>query len=250
VCTVLPLRGTATIEPGTVDLVVWPENVIDVDHLRRQSPSSALVAAEARSHRRTLRGRHHGGHSPTARASSTRRSSSPLNGEVLSRYEKVRRVPFGEYMPMRGLLHPRSARPPTWCRATRWPAPGRRCWSCPTAPAWPPSSRGKFSSVDRVNEGIEAGGSLIINPTNGSSYTLDRACRASRSRRRVCVPIEQQQVGGAGLAHRASARSSPQTARCTSAPSVSEQAVLIRTIDLRTACAPGTRRPATHPGSS
>ena len=26
-------------------------------------------------------------------------------GQVTSRYEKVRRVPFGEYMPLRGLLH-------------------------------------------------------------------------------------------------------------------------------------------------
>ena len=42
---------------------------------------------------------------PRAITSSTPKSVITADGQVVSRYDKVHRVPFGEYMPLRGLLH-------------------------------------------------------------------------------------------------------------------------------------------------
>ena len=98
------LVATATIEPGSVDLVVWPENVIDVDDMPfTESPELQLVAAEAA---------RIGAPMAVGITEDTADGERFLNaqviitpdGDVVSRYDKVRRVPFGEYMPMRGLL--------------------------------------------------------------------------------------------------------------------------------------------------
>jgi apolipoprotein N-acyltransferase len=92
-------------------------------------------------------------------------------GEVTSRYEKVRRVPFGEYMPLRGLLHalgaptdlvPRDAVAGTGPAVLELPSGVKLA----TVISWEVFFGG------RANEGVEAGGDAIINPTNGSSYTL------------------------------------------------------------------------------
>ena len=162
------LEATASIEPGSVDLVVWPENVIDVATFQG-SRELDLVAAEAK---------RVGVPFAVGITEDTADGDRFLNaqvvvtpeGEVVSRYEKVRRVPFGEYMPLRGLLSalgaptdlvPRDAVSGTGPAVLELPDGTRMA----TVISWEVFFGG------RVNEGVEAGGSFIINPTNGSSYT-------------------------------------------------------------------------------
>lgn len=164
------LAATRTIEPGTVDLVVWPENVIDVNGMPfDQSLEFSEVAAEAR---------RLGVPFAVGVTEDTPDGEAFLNAQVVvtpdgtptSRYEKVRRVPFGEYMPMRGALAALGA--PTDL-VPRDAVAG-------TGPAFVELPDGTRVAVviswevffgGRANEGVEHGGAFIVNPTNGSSYT-------------------------------------------------------------------------------
>jgi apolipoprotein N-acyltransferase len=164
------LAATRTIKPGTVDLVVWPENVIDVASLDG-SPELAEVTAEAQRIGAPfavgITEDAPGDHFINAQAVITQ------EGEVVSRYAKVHRVPFGEYMPLRGLLHALGA--PTDL-VPRDAVAG-------TGPAYLdiPTSNGTVRAAtviswevffgNRAADGIDHGGAFILNPTNGSSYT-------------------------------------------------------------------------------
>jgi apolipoprotein N-acyltransferase len=227
------LAATATIEPGSVDLVVWPENVIDVVQFEG-SRELDLVAAEAK---------RIGAPFAVGITEDTPDGDHFLNaqvvvtpeGEIYDRYEKVRRVPFGEYMPLRGLLHALGA--PTDL-VPRDAAAG-------TGPAVLelPDGEGMLKGVKmatviswevffggRANEGVEAGGWFIINPTNGSSYTWTvlQSQQIASSRLRA---IEQNrwlvQVSPTGF----SAFVSPD-GEVFDRTSVSEQAVITRAFPL------------------
>ncbi len=223
------LEATQQIEPGSVDLVVWPENVIDVVEFDG-SPELESVAAEAS---------RIGAPFAVGITEDTADGTQFLNaqvvvtpeGEVVSRYEKVRRVPFGEYMPLRGLLSalgaptdlvPRDAKEGTGPAVLELPDGTRLA----TVISWEVFFGG------RANEGVEAGGDLIINPTNGSSYTLTvlQSQQVASSRLRA---IEQNrwvvQASPTGF----SAFISPD-GDVYQRTSVSERAVLARTIDLHT----------------
>ena len=104
------LEATRTIEPDPdLDMVLWPENVIDVnDEPFDGSAAYDAVAAEAArlgvpfavgvTEDADQTGRGEPGQITNAQVVVT------PDGEVTSRYDKVRRVPFGEYVPLRGLL--------------------------------------------------------------------------------------------------------------------------------------------------
>ena len=91
------------------------------------------------------------------------------DGTVTGRYDKERRVPFGEYVPMRFLFEPlvSSSLP------QRDQVPG-------TGTAMVPTSAGPMAVAiswevffgRRVREGVREGGEVVLNPTNGSSYWL------------------------------------------------------------------------------
>ena len=162
------LEATAGIEAGSVDMVLWPENVIDVD---RFEGSEALqqVAAEA-----TRLGVPFvvGITEDTADGRNFLNAQVVLtpSGDVVSRYDKVRRVPFGEYMPWRGFLSaigaptdlvPRDAVAGTDPAVLQLPDGTRMA----VAISW------EIFFGGRVNEGVQAGGEFVVNPTNGSSYT-------------------------------------------------------------------------------
>ena len=164
------LEATRTIKPGSADLVVWPENVIDVASLAGSQEFGEVTAEAQRIGAPFAVGITEDApndHFINAQAVITQ------DGQVVSRYEKVHRVPFGEYMPLRGLLHALGA--PTDL-VPRDAVAG-------TGPAYLdiPTSDGNVRAAtviswevffgNRAADGIDHGGTFILNPTNGSSYT-------------------------------------------------------------------------------
>ena len=168
------LDATATIEPDPgLDLVVWPENGIDVNHRPFEGSDAQLaIAAEAA----RLGVPFAVGVTVDSEYSLHPVDDSFVNaqivvtpdGQVTSTYEKVQIVPFGEYVPMRGLLE----------------ALGAPLDQIPSD-----ATRGRDPAVIVLPDGTELGvmiswevffaargraaadGAILLNPTNGASYT-------------------------------------------------------------------------------
>jgi apolipoprotein N-acyltransferase len=148
-----------------VDLVVWPEDVVDVDELATSDEGEEL-ADLARSLDTTLVA----GIVEDAGPDHFTNYSVALDadGEAVARYDKVHRVPFGEYVPLRGLLEQfgggnlteRDARIGERPALLATPA-----GDLSVAISW------EIFFGDRVREGVEDGADLVLNPTNGSSFT-------------------------------------------------------------------------------
>ena len=94
-------RASERLQPP-VDLVVWPENVIDVEALDPATSEDQAMAALARRLDATVVA----GVIEDAPGDHFRNAAVAWapDGDVVDRYEKVRRVPFGEYIPARGLV--------------------------------------------------------------------------------------------------------------------------------------------------
>ena len=169
------LEATQTIQPGTVDLVVWPENVIDVADFSTSQELTEIAAEAARIG------------APFAVGITDDVPTDPNDpddigafrnaqvivtedGEIFDRYDKVRRVPFGEYVPLRGVL---SAFGAPVDQVPRDAEAG-------TGPAYLDMPTGERMGVviswevffgSRARDGVRHDAQFIINPTNGSSYT-------------------------------------------------------------------------------
>src|SRR5690606_8730360 len=84
-----------------VDLVLWPENVVNVEGSLEVSPENEELADLARRLDATLIvGAVEGADEHFLNAAVV---YSP-EGRIVDRYDKVKRVPFGEYVPLRSLL--------------------------------------------------------------------------------------------------------------------------------------------------
>ena len=162
-----------------VDLVVWPENVVnpDPDLPEAEKNPSRLYADDARSTLKNLSKSLDTVISAGWFHKDPEDTTSNLNyvevlepeGQVSGRFEKVRTVPFGEFVPLRGLVE-RFAKDSLPARDVR---PG-------TEPAVINSSLGKLGVViswevffeERAREAAKHEAGIIINPTNGASYWL------------------------------------------------------------------------------
>lgn len=168
------LDATATIEPSDeLDLVVWPENGIDVNGIAFED-SQALVDIAAEAARLDVP--FAVGVTVDSEFSAHPVENSFVNaqvivtpdGEVTNGYEKVRIVPFGEYVPLRGVLEALGAplqQIPSDATRGRDPA----VIELPDGTRLGVMISWEVFFGDRARAGADA--DLLINPTNGASYT-------------------------------------------------------------------------------
>jgi apolipoprotein N-acyltransferase len=159
------VAATARIPDGRGGLVLWPEDVVALDGALAGSPQGAVVAGQAMRLRATL----------VAGVTVTLSDRIFLNqavawgpsGRVVDRYEKVHRVPFGEYVPFRGFfshLADLSAVP-----LDAVPGHGPGVLHTPAGPLGVMVSYEVFYA-DRGRAAVRAGARLLVVPTNTSSY--------------------------------------------------------------------------------
>lgn len=149
-----------------VDLVVWPENVVNVTEFATSRERDELAELA-----RTLDATVVVGVVEDAgpgRFENAAVAFAP-DGTVVDRYDKVRIVPFGEYVPLRGLLERVAGGTLPGKDAVR--GDGRAVLDTPVGPLGVAISWEVFFA-GRAREGIADGGQVLVNPTNGSSYWL------------------------------------------------------------------------------
>lgn len=162
------LAATRTIDPGEIDLVVWPENVIDVPEFTSSREFAEVTAEAARLGVPVVVGVTEDSADGTAFLNA--QVVVTPDGRASGRYEKVRRVPFGEYMPLRGVLAAIGA-PTDLVPRDAVAGTGPAVVDLPDGTRLAVVISWEVFFGGRANEGVERGGSIIVNPTNGSSYT-------------------------------------------------------------------------------
>jgi apolipoprotein N-acyltransferase len=159
------LDATQTIHQP-VDLIVWPENVVNVPVFHGSAEEAQLQALARQFHATIV-----AGVVEDAGPEHFKNAAVAIgpDGTEVDRYDKVRRVPYGEYVPLRFMLDPiaRSILPP------RDQIPGHD----PNVLHTPAGRLGTVISWEvffgrRVRAAMHHDADLVINPTNGSSYWL------------------------------------------------------------------------------
>jgi apolipoprotein N-acyltransferase len=219
------LEATRTIpDDAGLDLVLWPENTIDVSVFDR-SDAYVAIAAEAR----RLGAPFAVGVTEDPRVNS--QIVVAPNGDIVDQYVKVRRVPFGEYVPLRGILEALGAPIEQIGRDA----------NAGTGPAYVDLPDGTRLGVviswevffaGRAREGVKAGGEAILNPTNGASYTgtIVQTQQVASSRLRA-IETGRWVVQAAPTGFTAIVDADGDVLQRTA---VSEQRVLYATVELRT----------------
>ena len=145
--------------------MLWPEDVVSLDGPPDGSPEERSLSSLARhlAHDAVV------GVTEDVSATAFRNEVVAFgpDGRLVDRYEKVHRVPFGEYVPFRGFfshLANLSARAPR-----RHP---RHRFGLLTTPAGPLGAMVSYEVfyADRGRAPVQAGAELLIVPTNTSSY--------------------------------------------------------------------------------
>lgn len=163
------LDATKEIE-GPVDLVVWPENTVYItDGTFAENPwRDELARQAARLDAPIAVGVVEGHPSDGSRFLNYQVVVNP-DGSLGDRYDKQRRVPFGEYVPLR----------PFFEMFAKDELPGRDA-TVGTGPAFIRTDDTDLAIAISweiffpriVREGVRRGGQVVVNPTNGSSYWL------------------------------------------------------------------------------
>jgi apolipoprotein N-acyltransferase len=220
------LAATRAITSTNLDMVIWPENVIDVADFYDSVERTEIAEQAARLNAPFVVGITE---DMNARYFTNAQIVVNEDGTLGDRYDKVRRVPFGEFVPLRGLLETLGAPVDRIPRDALAGSDIAQLQVDDTTVGVVISWEVFFSG--RANEGVEAGGSVLVNPTNGSSYTgtiLQTQQIASSRLRAIENGRWLVQVSPTGF----SAFISP-TGEVFDRTGVSEQRVLERTISLR-----------------
>ena len=154
--------------PSDLDLVLWPESSILGTGPVTDTAEADRVAALARRTGATVVA------GVTESESTTFRNAAVAwgpDGRIVDRYEKVHRVPFGEYIPARGLFERLSD---MTALVPRDAVPGRGpgLLDTPAGPLGVVISFEVFFS-DRARAAVTAGGQVLLVPTNAASYTTE-----------------------------------------------------------------------------
>ncbi|HJU02691.1 MAG TPA: apolipoprotein N-acyltransferase, partial [Actinomycetes bacterium] len=159
------LAASQRVRPP-VDLVVWPEGVVDVDGPLAGSRADTTIGGLARRLGATVvAGVTEGVGADRFRNAAVAWSSQ---GVRVARYDKVHRVPFGEYAPGRRLL----ARVADLSLLPRDAIAGRGpgLLRTPAGPLGVLISYEVFFA-ERARAATRAGGRVLLVPTNAASYT-------------------------------------------------------------------------------
>ena len=158
------VETTRQIE-GHVDLVLWPEDVVDVPALAGSPEERTLQQLADDLDTTVIAGVVED--APNGRFHNAAVAYGP-DGTVVDRYEKVHRVPFGEYFPFRSFLENFASIP------DRDALPGPHRPGVLTTPA---ATAGVVISYEVFFQGrarsaiVDGGGRVLLVPTNASSYT-------------------------------------------------------------------------------
>jgi len=146
-------------------LIVWPEDVVDLSTPLAQSPAQAALGAIASGAHATLVV----GITEDVSATAFRNEVVAFapSGHVVARFEKVHRVPFGEYVPYRGFFSHLAS----LSEVPRDAIPGHGDGMLVT----PAARLGVMVSYEifypaRGRVATRAGAQLLVDPTNTSSY--------------------------------------------------------------------------------
>ncbi len=153
-----------------VDVIVWPEDVVDLDQGDIADPGSGHgqdLSALAQTKDATVVA----GVVENSGATHYLNFSVVVhpNGTFGDRYEKVHRVPFGEYVPFRSIVSPFAG--PYLTQRDAVPGKGPAVVRTAHGPLGVVISWEVFFGA-RARAAIRDGGQILINPTNGSTYTL------------------------------------------------------------------------------
>ena len=151
-----------------VDLVIWPENVVNPGRYLTEAEARRIVTDVADSHDAPVLA---GWFLPISEVNTVNYQSiiNP-DGTETDRYDKVRIVPFGEFVPLRGFIT---------AVASGVALPGRDVLPGTAEPVLDTpvgkvgiaiSWEGFFEN--RSRHAVREGAQLLANPTNGSSYWL------------------------------------------------------------------------------
>jgi apolipoprotein N-acyltransferase len=160
------VRASERLPSAGLDLVLWPENAVDVPSLHGSAEADELAAIARRTGATVVAGvTEDSAHDPE-RFVNVAVVWSP-RGEVTGRYVKTHRVPFGEYVPGRALferLVDLSVLPRDAVAGTRDGVVLTRAGRMAVAISY------EVFFADRSRSGVRAGGVALLVPTNAASF--------------------------------------------------------------------------------
>lgn len=164
------LAASAELDPdlvtgdGDLDLLLWPEDVVDVVDLTGSPEERRLVALAREADATFVAGVIEDEGDDAFRNWAV--AYAP-DGTEVDRYEKVERVPFGEWVPFRSFLESLAG--------DALPARDARIGQTPAVLDTPAGTIGVSISWEiffgeRARDAASSGGQVLLNPTNGASF--------------------------------------------------------------------------------